>query len=125
MNTCPVDRQPFGLILVRREVNGRVVRQIPVEAPNPQNLFELEEDLAFCEICGSSDREDRMLLCDGCNKGYHLECLTPPLDEVPEGYWYCNDCENDIDLFDIQLLLEDDEENEYFREGLRRNLTRR
>lgn len=127
MNTCPVDRQSYGLILVRREVNGKVVRQIPVEAPNPQNIFdlELEEDAAYCEICSSSDREDRMLLCDGCNKGYHLECLTPPLDEVPDGYWYCNECENDIDLFDIELLLEDDEEDEYFREGLRRNVTRR
>ena len=24
---------------------------------------------------------------------YHLECLEPPLDEVPEGNWYCPQCE--------------------------------
>jgi len=24
---------------------------------------------------------------------YHLECLTPPLDDIPEGDWYCSQCE--------------------------------
>ena len=24
---------------------------------------------------------------------YHLECLTPPLDDIPEGDWYCSRCE--------------------------------
>jgi len=26
-------------------------------------------------------------------QAYHLECTTPPLDEVPEGEWYCVPCE--------------------------------
>eukprot|EP00854_Cymbomonas_tetramitiformis_P034105 gene34105-biopygen12494 len=33
-----------------------------------------------------------MLLCDACNKGYHLWCLTPVLSEVPEGEWLCPRC---------------------------------
>jgi len=33
-----------------------------------------------------------MLLCDGCDLGYHLECLTPPLDDVPNEEWYCPEC---------------------------------
>ena len=32
---------------------------------------------ANCEICGSGDRETMMLLCDGCDKGFHLDCLRP------------------------------------------------
>lgn len=111
VNTCPVDRQPFGLILVRKRLNGKVIRQITVEEPNPENNFEFDEDATCCEICGMSDREDRMLLCDRCNLGFHLECLTPPLQEVPAGYWYCNDCGNDVDLFDIQLMLDDGEDS--------------
>lgn len=28
------------------------------------------------------------LLCDECNMAYHIYCLNPPLDEVPEEeYW--------------------------------------
>jgi len=36
-----------------------------------------------------------MLLCDGCDKGTHMYCLTPPLREVPQGDWFCPDCEVD------------------------------
>lgn len=93
VNTCPVDRQEFTLILVRRELNGRVVRRIPVT--RKQATDELMTggdggaivDLTYCEICGQSDREDRMLLCDGCDLGYHMECLEPPLDTVPVDEW--------------------------------------
>lgn len=30
VNTCPVDRQPFNLILVRDDINGRIIREIQV-----------------------------------------------------------------------------------------------
>ena len=29
-----------------------------------------EEDHTCCEVCGRSDREDRLLLCDGCDLAY-------------------------------------------------------
>ena len=41
-----------------------------------------------CEVCSRVDNLDTMLLCDGCNLGYHMECLTPPMLEVPMGEWY-------------------------------------
>jgi hypothetical protein len=44
------------------------------------------------QVCGECDREDRMLLCDGCDLGYHLECLDPPMDTVPLEEWFCPDC---------------------------------
>ena len=37
------------------------------------------------EVCGRVDSLDTMLLCDGSNLGYHMECLTPPMLEVPLG----------------------------------------
>ena len=33
-----------------------------------------------------------MLLCAGCDHGYHTYCLKPPLKEVPDGDWFCYDC---------------------------------
>jgi hypothetical protein len=28
-----------------------------------------------------------------CEEAYHLDCLDPPLEVVPEDDWYCPDCE--------------------------------
>lgn len=33
-----------------------------------------------------------MLLCDSCERGWHQQCLNPPLAEVPEGDWLCPTC---------------------------------
>jgi len=46
-----------------------------------------------CEICGSKSDEDSMLLCDGCDKGFHTYCVDPPTEEVPEGDWFCPKCQ--------------------------------
>ena len=45
-----------------------------------------------CKVCGRADDESRMLLCDGCDDGYHMFCLRPKLTRVPEGSWYCERC---------------------------------
>jgi len=67
------------------------VKHLPVEVvPRIEN--QVLDDQTFCEICHQSDREDRMLLCDGCDRGYHLECLTPPMTTVPIEEWFCPDC---------------------------------
>ncbi|KAG1663201.1 PHD and RING finger domain-containing protein 1 [Nymphon striatum] len=48
--------------------------------------------LTVCEVCGQGDREDQLLLCDGCDRGYHCDCLSPALNEVPIEEWFCPDC---------------------------------
>lgn len=30
-----------------------------------------------------------MLACDECTYYFHLTCLDPVLEEIPEGEWYC------------------------------------
>ena len=45
-----------------------------------------------CEICSLGTDSDRILLCDGCDKGFHMFCLRPVVVNVPLGEWYCNDC---------------------------------
>ena len=50
-----------------------------------------------------------MLLCDECDKGYHLECLNPVLDDIPIGVWYCIEC---IQESDNNESNEDDEDEE-------------
>ena len=73
----------------------RVERLLPchreVDPTIVPSLFRPQRDLQ-CEVCGSPHDEARMLLCDGCNTGWHWRCLTPPLTALPEGTWCCPDC---------------------------------
>lgn len=46
-----------------------------------------------CEDCRGGHYEDKIILCDKCDKGWHLFCLSPPLDKVPKGDWTCPHCE--------------------------------
>jgi 4-aminobutyrate aminotransferase-like enzyme len=43
----------------------------------------------YCHLCKTGGK---LLLCDGCPKAFHLDCLN--LKEFPkEEFWYCNDCD--------------------------------
>lgn len=86
-------------------------KRVMVDSKNTLDDDEvIDVDLTACEICSNSDREECMLLCDGCNRGYHLYCLNPPLADVPQGSWYCDNCfsseENDSEN-EVAELIED------------------
>lgn len=49
---------------------------------------------ASCQFCHSGDKEDQLLLCDGCDKGYHTYCFKPPMEDIPDGDWFCYECRN-------------------------------
>lgn len=35
---------------------------------------------AYCRVCRRQRDPDKMLLCDGCDRGHHIYCLKPPLE---------------------------------------------
>lgn len=45
-----------------------------------------------CAACGGAHSGDRLVLCDGCDSGLHMDCLQPALEAVPEGDWLCPEC---------------------------------
>ncbi|KAG8365114.1 hypothetical protein BUALT_Bualt18G0070700 [Buddleja alternifolia] len=47
-----------------------------------------------CQMCMSSVTEiDSILICDACEKGYHLKCLQSTYPKgVPRGEWHCGKC---------------------------------
>ncbi|KAL7151098.1 hypothetical protein ABFS83_04G008200 [Erythranthe nasuta] len=59
------------------------------------------DDVA-CQVCGSRDRGEEMLICGsehgtvGCGVGVHLDCLDPPLVDVPKDDWFCRSCSKKI-----------------------------
>jgi hypothetical protein len=59
--------------------------------PEVDKTLQGEDQDALCEVCQEPDA-DGFVFCDGCNSGWHIYCLTPPLLSVPEGKWYCHRC---------------------------------
>jgi len=57
-----------------------------------------DSDDVPCQVCGSRDRGDVMLICGdesgsvGCGVGTHIDCCDPPLTQVPEDDWFCSKC---------------------------------
>ncbi|XP_076324451.1 bromodomain adjacent to zinc finger domain protein 2B-like isoform X5 [Tachypleus tridentatus] len=49
---------------------------------------------ASCQFCHSGANEEMLLLCDGCDKGYHTYCFKPKMETIPDGDWYCYECLN-------------------------------
>eukprot|EP00794_Sanderia_malayensis_P020094 gene20094-22064_t len=47
---------------------------------------------AKCRLCRKKGDAVKMLLCDGCDRGFHMYCLRPSVRKIPEGDWFCIDC---------------------------------
>lgn len=45
-----------------------------------------------CSVCQDAGNADNLLFCDACDKGFHMECLSPPMTETPTGSWVCSGC---------------------------------
>lgn len=46
----------------------------------------------LCQQCRSGGEENKIILCDRCDMGYHLYCLRPIVARVPTGPWFCPSC---------------------------------
>jgi histone demethylase JARID1 len=52
----------------------------------------VDVDELTCEICGSGNYAEEMLICDACDRGHHIFCLNPPIQKIPSSNWYCASC---------------------------------
>lgn len=43
-----------------------------------------------CTTCKNTTKDDKMLFCDLCDRGYHIHCVG--LKKAPEGRWHCSVC---------------------------------
>jgi hypothetical protein len=80
-----------GTVISQYEVEDR--KQVAEFDPNAwmeDNMEEEEEENIPCPVCGESDQEEVLLLCDGCDAPYHTHCIG--LDRVPRGHWFCMEC---------------------------------
>ncbi|XP_070611739.1 bromodomain adjacent to zinc finger domain protein 1A isoform X2 [Erythrolamprus reginae] len=45
-----------------------------------------------CKMCRRKGDAESMVLCDSCDRGYHIYCIRPKLKAVPDGDWFCPEC---------------------------------
>ncbi|KAF8914272.1 jumonji superfamily protein [Gymnopilus junonius] len=67
------------------------VRFTDIQAQNNPSPTTYREQ-QHCEICHKKNRGEEMLLCDGCDCGFHMFCLDPPLESIPKDQWFCFTC---------------------------------
>eukprot|EP00966_Prymnesium_polylepis_P243752 5637095-Prymnesium_polylepis.1 len=52
---------------------------------------------------GAAQLNDASLVLDvACFAGFHLRCLSPPLDAVPDGEWFCAECKARVDAEELR-----------------------
>ena len=69
-----------------------------VYLPHKDQVYEGDGELpdgvdieeVLCGRCGDGGDEDKLMLCDGCDQGYHCYCVG--LDAVPLDEWRCQIC---------------------------------
>ncbi|GFU48139.1 bromodomain adjacent to zinc finger domain protein 2B [Nephila pilipes] len=88
---------PVGLVKWRNAVeNCRTAAQLAMCLNFLESCTAWDKSImrASCQFCHSGDNEEKLLLCDGCDKGYHTYCFKPVMETIPEGDWYCFECLN-------------------------------
>ncbi|KAG9348350.1 hypothetical protein JZ751_002085 [Albula glossodonta] len=55
--------------------------------------WDMSAENARCKVCRKKGEDDKLILCDECNKAFHLFCLRPALYSIPHGEWLCPACQ--------------------------------
>lgn len=63
----------------RREVRAAAGGEQAHNINTLQHAADSSIDDKCCEVCGYDGDEAKMILCDDCERGYHIYCLNPKL----------------------------------------------
>ncbi|XP_016322205.1 PHD finger protein 21A-like [Sinocyclocheilus anshuiensis] len=90
----PTSSLPASPAPERPDTGGFPLSVPPHSVPQPSPSSgdgDIHED--FCTVCR---RSGQLLMCDTCSRVYHLDCLDPPLKNIPKGMWICPKCQDQI-----------------------------
>ena len=105
MFEVPSERS-FATLGRKRRGKGRIAKAAPALTRQPVDRASQQIGRGFsssqaldpaCFLCGETrfSKKNKIIFCDGCDCGYHQNCLNPKLRHIPEGEWFCSDeCEH-------------------------------
>lgn len=82
---------PFVPLANKLKVLGHLVNMFLCTGPTREDLV-CEGVIKHDDICRSCYKLGDLLCCDSCPAVFHMECLEPPLKDVPTGEWSCPVC---------------------------------
>ena len=71
------------------EIKNIAHNPLPILDHNLYLEWVYREATTHCRVCGRRSGPSYTVLCESCNHGYHLWCLEPHLEKVPEDGWKC------------------------------------
>ncbi|KII95303.1 hypothetical protein PLICRDRAFT_149931 [Plicaturopsis crispa FD-325 SS-3] len=74
------------------KVPSEVRSRLLTDSPSTPAARVTKREQQNCEVCHKKNHGEEMLLCDGCDCGFHMFCLDPPLTTIPKGQWFCHTC---------------------------------
>ncbi|CAG9311564.1 unnamed protein product [Blepharisma stoltei] len=87
-NKCPLCNLKFN------EIGNSKTSEVALVENSDKLIEDLYEEYIssiFCIRCGSDQQDEFLLICDGCDQGFHTFCIginrIPDLEE-----WFCHDC---------------------------------
>ncbi|WMV20765.1 hypothetical protein MTR67_014150 [Solanum verrucosum] len=92
------------VVLRRRTEAPKPGRTLRNRSNSRKMVDEDEYSDTSCEKCGSGEYPAQLLLCDKCDRGFHLFCLRPILASVPKGSWFCPSCDDNKNLTKFPLV---------------------
>ena len=89
MITCEVPKAYSSLyIYILQLLDGG--SRPPSEGEGEEHADSEGEHADYCYTCKDGGE---LLCCDFCPLAYHLKCLVPPMDSIPNDDWRCPRCE--------------------------------
>ncbi len=93
---CYNDEEQRGIEAIRQQLaeeEAAAAKEASAAGGSAAAMEDDDEDIVdACQVCRGAGDEDQTLLCDVCDLGYHMFCLTPPLTRLPPGEWICPKC---------------------------------
>uniref|UniRef100_A0A2P2JXH6 Uncharacterized protein LOC105113992 isoform X1 n=1 Tax=Rhizophora mucronata TaxID=61149 RepID=A0A2P2JXH6_RHIMU len=88
-------------------IHGLHVERQPRSSSVATELLENENDndgstSNSCEICGDVGNILEMLLCDNCEKAFHVLCCNPKIKALPIDEWFCQPCSKRTDKVSLE-----------------------
>uniref|UniRef100_A0A1A8F3K0 Bromodomain PHD finger transcription factor n=1 Tax=Nothobranchius korthausae TaxID=1143690 RepID=A0A1A8F3K0_9TELE len=86
-----MDEYPYGPLESKIKVLQFLVDQFLTTNIAREELMS-DGSMQYDDHCRVCHRLGDLLCCETCSAVYHLECVKPPLQEVPEDEWQCEVC---------------------------------
>ncbi|XP_028310256.1 nucleosome-remodeling factor subunit BPTF isoform X2 [Gouania willdenowi] len=86
-----VDEYPYGSLESKIKVLQFLVDQFLTTNLAREELMS-DGSMQYDDHCRVCHRLGDLLCCETCAAVYHLECVKPPLEAVPEDEWQCEIC---------------------------------